>query len=346
MSGPSVRAGGNVRKTAVAEPAPPGGPDRFYNRELSWLQFNRRVLEEAQNRSHPLLERLRFLSISASNLDEFYMVRAAGLLGQVRANANVVSVDGLSPAQQLAEINRFAAGLIADKQACWLELRHALAEAGIEIVDADGLSGEEHEYLRQHFITHIFPILTPLNVDPAHPFPFIQNKGLTLVLEMTNGEGRSMVGLIPIPAMFDRFVRLPSPAGSRVIRFVRIEIIIGLFLDHLFPTFVIGHQGTFRVLRDSDIEFQEEAEDLIRAFEDHLRRRRRGNVIRLELEASMPDELKLFVISAQRVQPEVVFEKNGVLGLADTEQLIVADRPDLLFKPFQPRFPERIREHG
>ncbi|MGE0630176.1 MAG: RNA degradosome polyphosphate kinase, partial [Hyphomicrobiaceae bacterium] len=198
----------------------------------------------------------------------------------------------------------------------------------------------------QHFITHIFPILTPLNVDPAHPFPFIQNKGLTLVLEMTNGEGRSMVGLIPIPAMFDRFVRLPSPAGSRVIRFVRIEIIIGLFLDHLFPTFVIGHQGTFRVLRDSDIEFQEEAEDLIRAFEDHLRRRRRGNVIRLELEASMPDELKLFVISAQRVQPEVVFEKNGVLGLADTEQLIVADRPDLLFKPFQPRFPERIREHG
>ena len=333
-------------RSVKAAGEPPIGPQRFYNRELSWLQFNRRVLEEALNLQHPLLERLNFLSISASNLDEFYMVRAAGLFGQLRANVNALSVEGLTPGQQLAEINRFAAGLVADKQACWLGLRAELAREGIAIVEAGDLTEAEHAWLKNQFMTHVFPILTPINVDPAHPFPFIQNKTLTLVLEMTDEAGKEMVGLIPIPAMLERFTRIPPNLGRTGIRFVRIETVIGLFLSTLFSTFDIGRQGTFRVLRDSDIEFLEEAEDLTRAYETQLRRRRRGNVIRLEIEEAMPESLRQFVIAEQQVAPESIFIKAGVLGLADSSQLIVTDRPDLQFKPFNIRFPERIREYN
>ena len=322
------------------------GPDRFYNRELSWLQFNRRVLEEAQNLRHPLLERLRFVSISASNLDEFYMVRAAGLFGQMRAKVDALSVEGLTPAQQLAQINQFAANLVGDKQACWLGLRAELQSEGITIVEAGELTEAEQGWLENQFMTHVFPILTPLNVDPAHPFPFIQNKSLTLVLEMTSDTGKEMIGLIPIPAMLERFTRVPADLGSTGIRFVRIETVIGLFLSALFPSFDIGRKGTFRVLRDSDIEFMEEAEDLTRAYESQLRRRRRGNVIRLEIEQSLPESLTQFVIGELEVAPESIFIKAGALGLADTTQLIVSDRPDLLFRPFNARFPERVREHN
>ncbi len=325
---------------------PPQGAQRFYNRELSWLQFNRRVLEEASNTQHPLLERLRFLSIAASNLDEFYMVRAAGLFGLLRADVNVPSIDGLTPAQQLAQINTFAGRLSDTKQQCWRELLALMQREGILILEPGELSKAEIKWLRHEFMTHVFPILTPINVDPAHPFPFIQNKGLTLVLEMSNPDGKGMVGLIPIPAMMERFRRLPQRAGDPSIRFVRIEAVIGLFVAELFPNFKIGRGGAFRVLRDSDIEFQEKAEDLTRAYESQLRRRRRGNVIRLEIEESMPETLRQFVIGEQRAAPESVFVKPGMLGLADTQHLIVPDRPDLVFKPYNPRFPERIREYN
>jgi polyphosphate kinase len=329
---------------------PPQGPQRFYNRELSWLQFNRRVLEEAQNTRHPLLERLRFLSIAASNLDEFYMVRAAGLFGMLRAGVSLISIDGLTPDQQLREINLFAADLVGQKQRTWIEIRKLMGREGIHLLEPSEVSTAEREWLRQEFMTHVFPVLTPINVDPAHPFPFIQNKCLTLVLEMEADDGKAMVGLIPIPAMLDRFTRLPAGIGTKgergAIRFVRIESVIEMFVAELFPTFRIGKGGTFRVLRDSDIEFQEKAEDLTRAFESQLRRRRRGNVIRLELEDSMPETLKQFVIGEQRAPPESVMIKPGLLGLADTQHLIVADRPDLLFKPYNPRFPERIREYN
>jgi polyphosphate kinase len=336
---------GGVKEKIAAQEAPPQGFDRFYNRELSWLQFNRRVLEEALNRRHPLLERLRFLSISASNLDEFYMVRVAGLYGQVAAGVSALSADGLTPSQQLAEIHRFTARLVAEKQACWTELRAEMAEAGIHIVEAKDLTPAERAWLENEFMSHVFPILTPMNVDPAHPFPFIQNKGLTLAISMTHPDGRAMKGLIPMPAQLDRFIRLPSDAGDKTaIRFMRIETVIGLFLSELFPTFQINAQGAFRVLRDSDIEFQEEAEDLTRAYETILRRRRRGNVIRIELEAEMPVQLRKFVLEELEVAEEAVFVKEGLLGLCDTRQLIVTDRPDLLFKPFTIRFPERIRE--
>jgi polyphosphate kinase len=329
-----------------AESLPPQGPDRFYNRELSWLQFNRRVLEEAQNERHPLLERLRFLSISASNLDEFYMVRVAGIYGQVAAGVQTPSQDGLTPAQQLRTINRFAAGLVADKQACWRDLKEKMAKTGILILEPKDLRPSERSWLQRLFMTHIFPILTPIAVDPAHPFPFILNQGLTLAVEMQrDSDGKVMNGLIPIPGQLERFIRLGTADSEQPeLRFIRIETMIGLFIDELFPGFQIKSQGAFRVLRDSDIEIQEEAEDLVRSFESALKRRRRGHVIRLELEAAMPNRLKKFVVEELEVGEDSVFVKEGLLALADTAQLIVGDRPDLLFKPFVGRFPERIRE--
>ena len=325
---------------------PPVGPDRFYNRELSWLQFNRRVLEEAQNTSHPLLERLRFLSISASNLDEFYMVRAAGVYGQIKAGVSTLSQDGQTPTQQLAQINRFAAGLVADKQACWRALKTELSASGVHVVKPDDLNATERSALEKLFLTHLFPILTPIAADPAHPFPFILNKGLTIVVEMQRQrDNRALNGLIPIPSQLERFIRLDSdPAKPKDIRFIQLEAVIGMFLGELFTGFMIKSQGAFRVLRDSDIELQEEAEDLVRSYESQLKRRRRGNVIRLELEARMPERLRKFVIDELEVRDESVFVKDGLLALADTAQLIVSDRPDLLFKPFNARFPERIRE--
>lgn len=328
------------------EEAIPTGPKRFYNRELSWLQFNRRVLEEAQNKNHPLLERVRFLSISASNLDEFYMVRVAGIIGQIAANVSTVTQDGLTPKQQLTEINRFAAKLVAGKQSCWNALKLDMSAAGMKLVDPEELTDVERGWLERLFMSHVFPILTPIAVDPAHPFPFIPNLGLTMAVWMRRrSDKKVMSGLIPIPSQIERFIRLRAEdlKGSEQ-RFIQIEQMIGLFIAELFPGFDVESQGTFRVLRDSDVELQEEAEDLVRSFETLLKRRRRGQVIRLELEAKMPDRLKRFVVEELEVREESVFVKDGLLGLSDIAQLIIADRPDLLFKPFNPRFPERIRE--
>jgi polyphosphate kinase len=335
---------------AAAVPQPPTGPARFYNRELSWLQFNRRVLEEAQNVRHPLLERLRFLSISASNIDEFYMVRAAGLYGQVAAGITLPSQDGLTPIQQLVEINRFAAALVSDQQACWEALRAEMAAAGIHIVEPKELRPAESEWLDRHFITQYLPILTPLAVDPAHPFPFIQNGALTVGVELRRErDGTTMHALLPIPSQLARFIRLPQDdaaqgEGVRSIRFIRIESMIGMFLSRLFPGFLARSHGAFRVLRDSDIEVQEEAEDLVALYETALKRRRRGDVIRLEIDGQMPSRLQRFVVKEVEIRDDAVFIKEGLLGLADTSQLIVAERPDLVFRPFNIRFPERIRD--
>ena len=336
-----------TKTTAKIEASePPQGPDRFYNRELSWLQFNRRVLEEAQNTSHPVLERLRFLSISASNLDEFYMVRAAGVYGQIKAGVTTLSQDGQTPSQQLAQINKFAAGLVADKQACWRVLKTELSASGLHVVQPDDVTSAERTALEKLFLTQLFPILTPIAADPAHPFPFILNKGLTIVVEMQRqSDNRELNGLIPIPSQLERFIRLDGdPAKPKAIRFIQLEAVIGMFLTELFTGFTIKSQGAFRLLRDSDLELQEEAEDLVRSYESQLKRRRRGNVIRLELEARMPERLRKFVIGELDVREESVFIKDGLLALADTAQLIVSDRLDLQFKPFNARFPERIRE--
>jgi polyphosphate kinase len=357
MSTPATKAKSPARPKAppVSDAAPtvPTGTARFYNRELSWLQFNHRVLEEALNLRHPLLERLRFLSISASNLDEFFMVRAAGIYGQVAAGVALRSQDGLTPSEQMAAINAGVAKLAGEQQDCWKILLAELAEAGLCIVSPNELSRSERSWLEKHFLSQIFPILTPIAVDPAHPFPFIQNRGFTLGVELKREtDGRTMHALLPIPTQLDRFIRLPAQASQDdatqqkkpEIRFVRIETMVGMFLTRLFPGYSAKSQGAFRVLRDSDLEVQEEAEDLVRSFETALKRRKRGVVIRLEVDGLMPERLKKFVIDELEVRDDGIFTKEGFLGLADTAQLIVADRPDLVHKPFNARFPERIRE--
>jgi polyphosphate kinase len=340
-----------VAEPAPTEPVASTGPSRFYNRELSWIQFNRRVLEEANNARHPLLERLRFLSISANNLDEFFMVRVAGLYGQVAAGMTLTSQDGLTPAQQLTEINRVASGLVGDQQACWATLRCEIAAAGIHIVEPKELTPAEREWLDRQFIAQYLPILTPIAVDPAHPFPFIQNGGITVGVELRRErDGTTMHALLPIPSQLVRFIRLPAAEdatladGIAPIRFIRVESMIGMFLTRLFPGFIARSHGAFRVLRDSDIEVQEEAEDLVAFYETALKRRRRGHVIRLEIDGQMPSRLQRFVVQELELRDDAVFIKEGMLGLADTSQLIVPERPELLFKPLNIRFPERIRE--
>ena len=324
-------------------PSETQGEQRFINRELSWLAFNERVLGEAENAVHPLLERLRFLSISASNLDEFYMVRVAGLKGQVRAGVSTPSQDGLTPAQQLAAINRRAQTLMAIQQRIWSALKAEMRAAGVAVLLAEELTAEERAWLDQRFMDTIFPVLTPLAIDPAHPFPFMPNKGFSLVLELFDRKaGKSMQALVPLPAQIDRFIRLPGEA----IRFLPLEDLVGLFLDRLFPGQEVRAQAVFRILRDSEMEIDEEAEDLVRLFETALKRRRRGMVIRLGVNSGMSDDLLAFVSAKLEAGPDDIFRLDGLLGLADTKQLIVDDRPDLVFTPYNPRFPERIRDVG
>jgi polyphosphate kinase len=329
-----------------AGPIAPVSPDRFINRELSWLDFNHRVVEEAENPRHPLLERVRFVSISASNLDEFYSVRVAGLIGQAKAGVTAVSPDGRTPAQQLAAIKLRAEALLAEQQRVWRELRGLLREAGIEVCEPDELSVQDVQWLDAWFMERVFPVLTPLAIDPAHPFPFIPNMGLVIALLLVREEdGQGMRALIPLPSQVERFVRLPGTTGDPI-HFVLLDNVVTLFLDRLFPGFRIGAQGTFRLIRDTDVEFEEEAEDLVRSYESALKRRRRGVAIHLGTDAKMPEDLRALVAAETGASPDEIHVTDGLLGIVDLKQLIVDDRPDLLFPPYTPRFPERIRDFG
>jgi polyphosphate kinase len=316
---------------------------RFINRELSWLSFNGRVLEEAYNLSHPLLERLRFLSISASNLDEFYMVRVAGLKGQVKAGVTTPSADGLSPSAQLRAIQAETERLMRDQQTTWRAMRDELAKNGIHVLDATALGPRDLKWLDDHFMDNIFPILTPQAIDPAHPFSFVPNFGLNVVMLLRMpGEAADLRALIRVPDQLERFVRLPGAE----IRFISMEQVLIQFLDRLFPNAEVLSWGSFRVIRDSEMEIDEEAEDLVRTFESALKRRRRGSVIRLTYSAGLDDDLLGTIVRELGVDDTDVIPLDGLLGLVDVKQLIVSERPDLLFEPFNARFPERIRDFG
>jgi polyphosphate kinase len=323
-----------------------GELSRFVNRELSWLAFNERVLEEAGNKTHPLLERLRFLSISANNLDEFFMVRVAGLRGQVRANVSAVSADGLTPRQQLAAINQRSGELMRDQQTHWRTLRQELRENGLNVVDVAEITPAEKEWLDSYFLDQIFPVLTPMAIDPAHPFPFIPNQGFAMVMQLKQAsDGKMMKALIPVPNQLPRFIRFPG-IDPKNVRFLTLEALVGLYLHRLFPGFELVDHGYFRLIRDSEIEVMEEAEDLVRLFETALKARRLGSVIRLEVNAEMPEDLLAEIIDELDASREDVFLLDGIIGLAATSKLIIDERPDLKFQPFNPRFPERIRDMG
>lgn len=349
-----------ITHTDTGVPAEFEGYGRYYNRELSWLQFNRRVMEEAANPGHPLLERLRFLAICASNLDEFYIVRVAGLREHIAEGIAEVSQDGLTAKEQLARINEMVAEISKGQHDQWTGLRKALDGEGVHVLEPGEITANDRAWLETFFQEEVFPVLTPIAVDPAHPFPFIPNFGFTIGLELTERKKRKsdtvrpekMYALIPLPIGLQRFIRLPEPdrakraSGRPRVRFIRSETLVSLFVDQLFPDHEVASQGAFRVLRDSDIEVQEKAEDLVRLFETALKKRRLGSVIRLGIEAAMPKRFREMIIGALEVDDTQVFTHKGLLGLADTKEMIVDDRPDLLFAPFTIRFPERIREHG
>jgi polyphosphate kinase len=330
-----------------AEAASPG-PERFLNRELSWLAFDQRVLEEAQNADHPLLERVRFLSIMASNLDEFFMVRVAGLKQQVQAGVVAQSPDGLTPLEQLRAVRERIHDMMLDARNTWHALRRELRGAGIAVIDSGELTRAEHDWLRAKFLADIFPVLTPLAMGPTHSFPFIPNRGIALAVQMYDDrKARDLDALVPIPPQLDRFVALPGPD----IRIIPLEQVVLLFLTYLFPAFALRSSGVFRILRDSDLEIddidiEEDANQLVQTIESALKRRRRGNLIRLNASEDMSADLLDFLSDQLVVPREDVSILEGLIGLVDIRQLITDRRPDLLFTPYTARFPERVRDFG
>ena len=331
--------------TAFAPEIAPDSPDRFLNRELSWLAFNERVLEESGNPRHPLLERLRFLAISGSNLDEFYTVRVSGLRALVRSGVAQRSEDGLTPPQQLERIDARCRELMARQMDRWAQLRAEMAAAGIMLVEPDDLTDEDKAWLEEKYLADVFLVLTPLAIDPAHPFPFIPNKGFALAVQLEREDGRHcMDALTLLPQTLDRFMRLPERQPGQA-RFFALEHLVALFLDRIFPGYRVTGQGGFRILRDSDMEIEEEAEDLVSMFETALKRRRRGEVIRMKIDSATPEGLRRRLAAHLHVSNDEVIVVDGVIGVSDLTQLIVDERPDLRWESFTPRMPERIKDH-
>ncbi|WP_435418052.1 RNA degradosome polyphosphate kinase [Parerythrobacter aurantius] len=313
---------------------------RYFNRELSWLEFNDRVLSEASNDAYPLLERLRFLSISGSNLDEFIMIRVSGLVGQVQRGIEKVSNDGRTPREQLAAILARLEQLNARQQDIWRELRALLGDAGIHIAAEERVNAGAYAWLREHFHTEIMPLLTPQALDPAHPFPFVANEGLGLLFTLRRN-GEELVEMILIPSALPRFIRVPGEDAL----YISIESLITRFAGHIFPGFEFVGGGTFRVLRDSDIEIQEEAEDLVRTFRSAIQRRRRGQVIQLEIDGDFDPTAEALLREKLDTGSATIVKTEGMLGIEGLGVIVGEDRPDLKFDSYSPRYPERVLEH-
>jgi polyphosphate kinase len=329
------------------------GPDEspYFNRELSWLQFNQRVLAEACNEAYPLLERLRFLSISGSNLDEFMMIRVAGLVGQVQRGLATPSIDGRSPTQQLAAIRETLADLSQQQQEIWRTLRDRLAAADIHVADEQRVSPAAHKWLKTFFLNEILPIITPQALDPAHPFPFVQNEGLGLLFTLKReATGEPLIEMVLIPSALPRFVRVPDEvtgangAGGGAL-YISIARLIQRYAEALFPGFSVEGDGLFRVLRDSDIEIAEEAEDLVRTFRSAIQRRRRGQVIQLEIDEDFDPKAEALLLDQLGINEAALIKTDGMIGIDGLAEIVREDRPDLKFDAYSPRFPERIREH-
>ncbi len=335
--------------TQMAELGPDESP--YFNRELSWLQFNQRVLAEACNEAYPLLERLRFLSISGSNLDEFMMIRVAGLVGQVQRGFDTPSIDGRSPGQQLAAIRAKLVELSAIQQSIWRSLRVGLAGADIHVADEERVSPPVHKWLKSFFLNEILPIITPQALDPAHPFPFVQNEGLGLLFTLTReATGDQLIEMVLIPSALPRFVRVPDAVtgagqGGGGALYMSIARLIQRYAGELFPGFKVEGDGLFRVLRDSDIEIAEEAEDLVRTFRSAIQRRRRGQVIQLEIDEDFYPAAESLLLDQLGINEAALIKTDGMIGIDGLAEIVREDRPDLKFDAYSPRFPERIREH-
>ncbi|MBT5384088.1 MAG: RNA degradosome polyphosphate kinase [Kordiimonadaceae bacterium] len=317
--------------------------NRLINREVSWLSFNMRVMEQSSNKIYPLLERLRFLSISASNLDEFYMVRVAGLRALMLANTKIKSDDGLTPLEQLKKIKKLTDSLVEIQQNECCSILTQLRDKNLNLICIDNLNDEEKKWLEKYFLENVFPILTPLAIDLEHPFPFIPNLGFSLMVELKrNSDDETLLVLVPIPSQIKRFIRLPDKQSD--IRFISLENIISFFIKLIFPNYQLVSEGVFRVIRDSELEVEEKAEDLVMVFESALKKRRRGDVVRLEINKAMPKNLSSFIFRNLNILADEVISIDGILGLSELDNLIVDDRADLIFKPFIPRFPNRIEK--
>lgn len=338
---------GSADEASELLPALGADESPYFNRELSWLQFNERVLAEARNEAYPLLERLRFLSISGSNLDEFMMIRVAGLVGQVQRGLGEPSIDGRSPSQQLSAIREKLAQLSALQQDIWRDLRISLAGADIHVADERRVKPAAHHWLKAFFLEEILPIITPQALDPAHPFPFVQNEGMGLLFTLTRDADREqLIEMVLIPSALPRFVRVPGDiAGQGEALYISIASLIQRYAEALFPGFTIEGDGLFRVLRDSDIEIEEEAEDLVRTFRSAIQRRRRGQVIQLELEEDFDPKAESLLLEQLGVTEAAVIKTDGMIGIDGLAEIVAEDRPDLKFDAYTPRFPERIREH-
>ncbi len=314
----------------------------YTNRELSWLSFNRRVLAEATRETYPLLERLRFLSISGSNLDEFVMIRVAGLAGQMQRGITKMSIDGRTPSQQLASIRRAIRELETRQQSIWRELRGLLSDAGLHVCDESRLDAASRAWLKDYFEKHVLPVLTPQAIDPAHPFPFVANQGMGLLFNLTRlQDGQGVVEMILVPAAVSRFIRVPGDEAT----YIPVERLICRYADLIFPGFRVNGDGAFRVIRDSDIEIEEEAEDLVRYFRSAIQRRRRGQVIMLELESDFDHDAEQLLREQLGLENAIVIKTDGIVGVEGLASIVDEDRPDLKFEPYSPRYPERIMEH-